>query len=44
MNTIIQNILVLITLVLAIAFLVNKHFFKKQKSEKPCGTDDCNCH
>nr|WP_231567349.1 FeoB-associated Cys-rich membrane protein [Lacinutrix sp. Hel_I_90] len=43
MNTIIQNILVFITLGFALTFLVRKFVFKK-KSKKACGTDDCGCH
>jgi plastocyanin domain-containing protein len=44
MSTLIQNILVFIAVVLAIGFLVKKFFFKKSKSKKACGTDDCGCH
>ncbi|WP_370477254.1 FeoB-associated Cys-rich membrane protein [Tamlana flava] len=45
MNTIVQYILVFSALVLAIAFLVKKFFFKKSKSKKACGgSDDCGCH
>jgi len=43
MNTIIQNVLVIITLGFALLFLGRKYFFKK-KSKKACGTDDCGCH
>lgn len=44
MNAIVQNILVIIALVLAIAFLIKK-FFWKPKSKKACGGDNgCGCH
>ncbi len=42
MNIFIQNILVFTAVVLAVAFLVRKFFFKKNK--KSCGDDDCGCH
>lgn len=45
MNTIIQNILVYITLALAVVFLVRKFIWKpkvKTKTAKACG-GDCNC-
>ena len=38
----IQEILVFITLAVAVAFLFRKFFFKKKKNDKNCG-DDCNC-
>ncbi|MGV7108059.1 FeoB-associated Cys-rich membrane protein [Flavobacterium sp. U410] len=40
-----QQILVYVTLALAIGFLVKKFFWKKKikKSDKSCG-EDCNCH
>jgi flagellar biogenesis protein FliO len=38
-----QEILAFITLVIAVAFLVKKFFFKKKKTDKNCG-EDCNCH
>ena len=45
MNDIIQNIMVLIALGLAIAFLVKKFFLKETSSTKNCGKDsDCGCH
>ncbi len=49
MNIFIQNILVFIAIVLAVAFLVRKFFFKKSNSKNPgsiqdCGEDDCSCH
>ncbi|MFB9055148.1 FeoB-associated Cys-rich membrane protein [Mariniflexile ostreae] len=46
MNTIIQNILVLISIGLALAFLIKKFFWKKSKSKKAFGDHhDCdNCH
>lgn len=43
MNNTIQTILVIISVSLAIAFLVKK-FFLKKKPKKACGTDDCGCH
>ncbi|MBQ0788369.1 MAG: FeoB-associated Cys-rich membrane protein [Oceanihabitans sp.] len=43
MNTIIQDILVFSTVLLAVAFIVKKYFYKK-KNKKACGTDDCGCH
>nr|WP_152975581.1 FeoB-associated Cys-rich membrane protein [Lacinutrix himadriensis] len=43
MNTIIQDILVFSTVLLAVAFILKKYFYKK-KSKKACGTDDCGCH
>lgn len=40
-----QEILAFITLVIAVAFLVRKFFWKKKKkSDKNCGTDDCGCN
>jgi hypothetical protein len=41
----IQEILVYITLAVAIGFLVKKFFWKKKpkKSNKSCG-EDCGCH
>jgi hypothetical protein len=39
----IQQILVYITVIVAIAFLVRK-FIWKPKSKKNCGDDDCGCH
>ncbi|MBT8393571.1 MAG: FeoB-associated Cys-rich membrane protein [Bacteroidia bacterium] len=44
MNHFIQNILVFTAVVLAVAFLVNKFFFKKSKRKKECGEDDCGCN
>ncbi|WP_306349562.1 FeoB-associated Cys-rich membrane protein [Flavobacterium sp. '19STA2R22 D10 B1'] len=38
----IQEILVLVALVIAVAFLVRKFFWKKKKS-KNCGGPDCGC-
>ena len=43
MNTIIQNSLVFTAVLLAIAFLAKKYFFKK-KTKKACGPNDCGCH
>jgi uncharacterized membrane protein YwzB len=39
-----QEILVFITLALAIGFLVKKYFLKKVKSSKSYGEDSCGCH
>jgi hypothetical protein len=39
-----QTILVFITFSVAIGFLVKKFFWKKSKSKKACGIDDCGCH
>jgi hypothetical protein len=43
-NVMIQEILALITLGIAIVFLLKKFLFKKKKSNKNCGNDDCACH
>ena len=41
----IQEILVYISLGIAIGFLVTKFIWKpKSKSKKNCGDDDCGCH
>lgn len=41
----IQKILAFTVLILAIAFLIRKFFFKKKKkSDKSCGSDDCGCN
>jgi hypothetical protein len=43
MNTF-QNILVIITVALAIGFLVRKFIWKpKKKAAKSCGSDGCSC-
>ncbi|NRS88012.1 glycopeptide antibiotics resistance protein [Flavobacterium sp. 7E] len=39
-----QEIIAFIILGLALGFLTKKYFFKKKKSDKSCGTDDCGCH
>ncbi|WP_188373310.1 FeoB-associated Cys-rich membrane protein [Winogradskyella haliclonae] len=45
MSDSIQNILVYITLGLALTFLVRKFIWKpKKKVAKACGKDDCGCH
>ena len=45
MNNMIQNILVTLALVLAVAFLVKKFVPKKADSSKSCGHgDNCGCH
>lgn len=38
----IQNILVIATVIFAIWILYSK-FFKKSKDKKACGNDDCGC-
>lgn len=40
----IQEILAFITLLVALAFLIKKFFFKKKKTDKNCGSDNCDCH
>lgn len=40
----IQEILVYITVFLAVAYLVNKYFYKPKKTAKSCGKDKCGCH
>jgi flagellar biogenesis protein FliO len=45
MNNMIQNILVTLALVLAVAFLVKKFMPKKANSNKSCGHgDNCGCN
>lgn len=39
-----QKIIAFIILGIALAFLIKKYFFKKKKSDKNCGSDDCGCH
>ena len=40
-----QEILVYITLAIAVGFLIKKFFWKKSKPKKACGGDDgCGCH
>ncbi|OYU80986.1 MAG: FeoB-associated Cys-rich membrane protein [Flavobacterium sp. BFFFF1] len=39
-----QQILAFTALALSVGYLVKKFFFKKKKSAKHCGTDDCGCH
>jgi hypothetical protein len=44
MNTIIQNILVIITVSLAVAFIIKKFVWKPKKSKQnSCGQDQCGC-
>lgn len=43
MNTIIQNILVLIVVAIAIWFLYDKFLKPRSKKKKSCGNDDCGC-
>ena len=40
----IQEILVYITVLIAVGFLVKKYFFKNKKTTKSCGEDDCGGH
>ncbi|SHG42801.1 hypothetical protein SAMN05444396_11216 [Flavobacterium segetis] len=40
----VQEVIAYILLGVSLAFLVKKFFFKKKKSGKDCGTDDCGCH
>ncbi|WP_099092419.1 FeoB-associated Cys-rich membrane protein [Flavobacterium crassostreae] len=40
----IQEILAFGILAMAVGFLIKKYFFKKKKSDKSCGTNDCGCH
>lgn len=47
MNTIIQNILVFITVALAMGYIIRKYIWspKKKSTTKACGGDDgCGCH
>lgn len=39
-----QDILAFGTLALAVFFAVKKFFYKKKKSNKDCGKDNCGCH
>jgi hypothetical protein len=39
-----QEIIAFAALGIALAFLIKKFFFKKKKSDKNCGDDDCGCH
>jgi hypothetical protein len=39
----IQEIVAFITLGIAVGFLIKKFFFKKKKSDKNCGSNDCGC-
>lgn len=46
----IQEILVLITFLIAVGFIITKFIWKpkflkaKKKSDKACGQSDCGCH
>jgi len=40
----IQEVITYVLLGIALTFLVKKFFFKKKKSGKDCGSDDCGCH
>ncbi|SDR77957.1 hypothetical protein SAMN04515667_0639 [Formosa sp. Hel1_31_208] len=47
MNTVIQNILVILALGIAVWFLLQKFGLlpkKKAAPSKTCGQDDCGCH
>lgn len=39
-----QEIFAFVALGLAVVFLLKKFFFKKKKTDKSCGKDDCGCH
>jgi hypothetical protein len=39
-----QEVIAFIALGFAVFFLCKKFFFKKKKSDKNCGGDDCSCH
>ena len=39
-----QEILVYISVFLAVIFLAKKYFYKPKKTTKSCGKDDCGCH
>jgi predicted permease len=39
----IQEIVAFIVLGIAVGFLMKKFFFKKKKSDKNCGSNDCGC-
>lgn len=43
MNIIIQNTIAFTAVLLAVAYIMKKYFWKK-KAKKACGTDDCGCH
>ncbi|MFK2819195.1 FeoB-associated Cys-rich membrane protein [Flavobacteriaceae sp. LMIT009] len=44
MNNTIQTILVIITVAIAVGFLVRKFIWTpKKKATKPCGNDGCGC-
>nr|WP_225899116.1 FeoB-associated Cys-rich membrane protein [Flavobacterium erciyesense] len=40
----IQEILAFTTLIVAVAFLIKKFFFKKKSNDKNCGNSDCGCN
>jgi large-conductance mechanosensitive channel len=42
-NNIIQEIIAFTFLAISIGFLIKKYFWKKKKSDKNCGKDDCGC-
>lgn len=45
MNNTIQTLFVIITVSLAVGFLVKKFLWNpKNKSKKSCGDNDCDCH
>ncbi|XLS29477.1 FeoB-associated Cys-rich membrane protein [Flavobacteriaceae bacterium M23B6Z8] len=51
MDSIIQNILVYLTVIIAVTYLIKKFFFpqysftgKKKIASKACGKDGCGCH
>lgn len=45
MNNSLQTILVIVTVSLAVVFLVKKFLWNpKKKNKNSCGDDDCGCH
>jgi attachment p12 family protein len=45
MNNSLQTILVIITVSVAVGFLVKKFLWKPKKNKNDsCGNDDCGCH
>ncbi|MCF6294949.1 MAG: FeoB-associated Cys-rich membrane protein [Flavobacteriaceae bacterium] len=44
MSNTIQTILVIVTVSIAVGFLIKKFFLKPKKSSKNSCEDDCGCH
>jgi hypothetical protein len=40
----IQELVAFATLIVAVAFLIKKFFFKKKAKDKNCGSSDCGCN